>query len=149
MIIRRALPGDEDKALPVVLEFYSEYVEKLGIPFFPDGVKALSKTLTGPESLTVVAEHDGLIVGFLAGVMAPWYINPDLNSFEEAAWFVSRGHRRSSVAGRLYREMERLWVDYDVKVVFCGVYEGGSEALNEFYERKGYQEIERKWMKRL
>jgi len=147
VLIRRAIPGDEEKALPAILEFYTEYVEHLKIPFCSDGVKALSKALTGPQSLSVVAEQNGVIIGFLAGVVLPWYINPEIIAFEEAAWFVEKIHRDSSIGARLYRESMKLCREAGVKLVFCGVYSGGPEALKMFYERNGYREVETRWLK--
>jgi hypothetical protein len=124
MNIRRAVPGDEEVALPAVLEFAQAYAEHFKVQLCADGIKALAKRLAEPDALAVVAEEDGLIVGFLAGAVVPWYINPRYKVFEEAAWFVCRGHRKSSVGARLFLEMTKLWKDYAVDFALCRVYSG-------------------------
>ena len=147
--IRKALSGDEDLAAPLVLEFFQEHFEKLGFPFSAESARKFMGYFTGalPGGVAVVAVQEGRMVGFLAGLITPWILDHNRLAFEEIAWFVSKLDRVGTVGIKLYVAAERVARDAGVVGMYMGSLDSGDAAVEQFYKRKGFKVIEKKWMK--
>ena len=149
MIIRRAVPGDEESAAPAVLEFYTELVERNGMPFNAESAKRLMRYFTGnlPGGVAFVAWEGDRIIGFIAGVVLPWSLDVSETIFEELAWFVSKTARKTTAGVRLYRQMEEYCRAVGAKAMTMGSFVASHGSVDAFYGRKGYKEVEKKWLK--
>jgi ribosomal protein S18 acetylase RimI-like enzyme len=107
--------------------------------------------LENPESLLLVAEHEGMIVGFLSALVRQ---NPDLPMFVPRRWLavdnvaVLNAYRRRGI-GRALMQQAHTWAkDHHLAAIELTVWEFNEEAL-AFYEKLGYTTILRRLWKGL
>lgn len=149
--IRRFTPEDYDQGGIIALEYYQEHAEKFGIMLSASGVRRMLDWFSGkmPGAFAFVAEQDGIIVGFICGMVVPWMFDPAITVFEEIAWFMSRRNRRGSMGVRLYKAAMDHAKSRGARFAFMSAEVSGKENVGQFYNRNGFKELERKWMKRL
>lgn len=107
--------------------------------------------LENPEALLLVAEHDGMIVGVLSGLVRQ---NPDLPMFVPRRWLVVdnvavlNAFRRMGI-GRALMQQAHTWAqEQRLAEVELSVWEFNAEAIT-FYEELGYTMIVRRLWKGL
>jgi ribosomal protein S18 acetylase RimI-like enzyme len=108
-----------------------------------------SEALENPDVLLLVAEHDGMMVGLLTGLVRQ---NPDLPMFVPRRWLavdnvaVLSAYRRLGI-GRALMEQAHAWAQAQrLTEVELTVWEFNQEAL-AFYETLGYTTILRRLWK--
>ena len=100
----------EDLPLMVVLgeKFYNASHGNSDIPFNrTDTLNTLLAMLESDDGILLVYEHDGRVVGMIAGVMFPWYFNVKHRSGQELFWYVAPEFRKSTAGVRLLKELEK------------------------------------------
>jgi ribosomal protein S18 acetylase RimI-like enzyme len=138
----RELDGFHADALP---HFFRPFDE----PARP--VQWFIETLENPEALLLVAEHGGMIVGLLSGLVRQ---NPDLPRFVPRRWLVVdnvavlNAYRRMGI-GRALMQQAHAWAQAQgLAEVELSVWEFNEDAT-AFYEQLGYTTIVRRLWKRI
>jgi ribosomal protein S18 acetylase RimI-like enzyme len=105
--------------------------------------------LENPESLLLVAEHEGMIVGLLSALVRQ---NPDLPMFVPRRWLVVdnvavlNAYQRMGI-GRALMQQAQAWAqEQDLAEVELTVWEFNEDAI-AFYEELGYTTIMRRLWK--
>lgn len=129
-------------ALPRFFRHVDERARPL--PWFIDA-------LENPESLLLVAEHDGMIAGFLSAQVRQ---NPDLPMFVPRRWLVVNdltvlnAYRRLGI-GRELMQQAHAWAQaQSLAEVELTVWEFNEDAI-AFYEELGYTTVMRRFWKGL
>lgn len=148
--IRPAGPDDLDALAEMGARFFAYSAFAKVVPFDQDAARAAIEhyAAPSPSSVTMVAEVDGQIAGGIVGVVTPVWFNPAAKVATELAWWVSEGHRGTSVAIRLYRAFE-AWADeqgVDAIVMSDLVIDGDTPA-GKLFEKLGYATVERAHIK--
>lgn len=153
--IRPAEPSDIDALVAMGARFfaYSEYAKFA--PFDEDAarrniVSMMSEgtMLTGQQSLVLVADIDGEIVGGIVGVITAMWFNPAARLACELAWWVSEEHRGGTAAIRLYRAFE-AWAEAQrvVGIVMSDLVIDGETPAANLFSKLGYTTVERAHIK--
>jgi RimJ/RimL family protein N-acetyltransferase len=153
--IRPAEPKDLDALTDMGAQFFAYSTFAKVVQFDRDAARAAiaryaapGTMLTDPDSVVLVAEVEGEVVGGLVGFIGPMWFNPAARVATELAWWVAEEHRGGTAAIRLYRAFE-AWADKqdaDVIVMSDLVIEGETPAARLF-EKLGYATVERAHIK--
>jgi GNAT superfamily N-acetyltransferase len=107
-------------------------------------MQALATQLIAADTAAIlVAEQDGAIVGMLGIIASPHFISGEMTA-GEVFWWVDPAHRGGGV--RLLRAAE-AWAQARGAVAMQMI--APNDRVGEFYERVGYQPIERTFIRRL
>jgi GNAT superfamily N-acetyltransferase len=133
-----ATPEDatEIAALGQILHDTSSYA---GIPYRPEKVEALMRSLAGGAGVVFVVRKDGAIVGGIAGGVAEWWFSDERHGFEYS-FFVREDCRNAYVAIKLVTAF-RIWCKKrGAKKVRIGITTGiHEESTGEFYRMLGFE----------
>jgi ribosomal-protein-alanine N-acetyltransferase len=95
--------------------------------------------LTDYNSISLVAKDNGKIIGFVIGVI---YIEGKNLIGHILTIDVSPSHRRKGIGIRLLQEIEKIFMEKDVKTCHLEVREDNVAALN-LYQKLGYRKVGR------
>jgi ribosomal-protein-alanine N-acetyltransferase len=94
--------------------------------------------LGSPDAVSLVARADHEIVGFIVGMIENY---GRVTVGHVYTIDVAIKHRRAGVGLRLLEELERVFLERDVKTSYLEV-RTDNEAARELYRKKGYTELE-------
>jgi GNAT superfamily N-acetyltransferase len=153
--IRPAGPDDLDALADMGERFFAYSPFGQAVRYDRDAARAAiahhatpGTMLTESNSVVLVAEAKGEIVGGFVGFVGPVWFNPAARVATELAWWVAESHRGGSAAIKLYRAFE-AWADargVDVIVMSDLVVDGETPAARLF-EKLGYVTVERAHIK--
>lgn len=145
MTIREATPADRPRLVEMALRFLQETPP---YQLFPSTPAALSWIIAVvlEHGVALVAETDVGLVGMIGLVVAPHPLTGETFA-DEIVWWVEPEWRLGSVGPRLLDAVERWVVTKNVNSIRMVSPKGS--AVGEFYERRGYQEVETSYLKRL
>lgn len=118
-----------------------ESVFKLTARFDPEAVCMLgARLIADPDGyLTVAKNEKGLVIGFIAGQLAPYIFSPSEKHIVDYAVFVEPSSRGGSAAYRLMKDFEEWGKDKDALEMTIGVSTGVEpQKIHEFYKKLGY-----------
>ena len=145
-MIRKARPEDAARICELVGHFLTQTTYRAVLPHKPANVAALVAQVLDSGCI-LVAEADGVIVGFLAGLPLEEPV-AGLRMFDELAWWVEPTHRGGSLVGpKLLRTAERWAKQKNLQL--CKMVAPAGTNVGAFYRRMGYTEVETSWIKRL
>jgi diamine N-acetyltransferase len=110
-----------------------------------------SETLENPEALLLVAEHEGMIVGLLSGLVRQ---TPDQPMFVPRRWLqvdnvaALKAYQRMGIGQALMQQAQTWAHEQRLAAVELTVWEFNKDAL-AFYEKLGYTTIVRRLWKGL
>lgn len=139
MNIRRPEQADWPQVLRLAADMHYE-TDFRRYRFSVEKVEALYATLLQDDQnfFAVVAEHDGQLVGFMAGFICEHFFSPDRYA-SEMLWYVSPDWRGSSAAVRMVRAFEDWALTKNVLDVMTGVSSGvQTDRTAALYEKLGY-----------
>ena len=145
MIIRTATTNDAIEATELLKQFCQESLDEYGMNI---ALASVQRTAKGCAATSLVLEHEGKIVGLLAGAIT---MNPIDNQriWQEIVWYVSKPYRRHGV--KLLRTMEikvkQEWGCAGMMMVCMG--NSMTKKLDAYYQREGYVPLETHYFKRL
>lgn len=143
MTIRPAMASDIDALVAMGVRFLgSVYAQKIRAN--ADALRALSVgLLASPDAVIFVTEVHGQVVGMM-GLMR--YVHPMSGELtaSEVMWWVDPEHRGSGV--RLFRVGE-AWARASGATVIQLI--APSREVEQFYERVGYEPVERTYQRRI
>jgi ribosomal-protein-alanine N-acetyltransferase len=99
----------------------------------------IASLLRAPESVSLLARHDGEVVGFVIGLVSV-YGTTKIGHIMTID--VLPKHRRRGVGLKLLSEIEEEFKNIGVRVCFLEVRED-NVAAKRLYEKSGYVEVER------
>lgn len=147
--VREATTADLDQIVAMGFNFisYSEYGDMID----PDPDKLKIALLVMLEKGKIfVAEHDGLIVGFIIGMQSSFWFAPEVTCAVELAWWVKEEHRGGRAAIKLLRAFEGWAKEIGTKVVcMSDLIIGGEAPTGALFSKLGYSVTERAHIKRI
>ena len=153
-MIRVARRDDYEELCTVIKELDDFHADALPRFFrrFDGAARSLewfSATLESPESLLLVAEHEGALVGFLSALVRQ---NPDMPMFVPRRWLqvdnvaVRQAYRGMGIGRALMDEAHAWALAQGLADVELTVWEFNRDAI-AFYEALGYTTIVRRLWK--
>lgn len=105
----------------------------------PDKLVALSELAENNKNIgAFVLEEDGLVVGFMIGIVNPHYFTDDLIA-SDLILYIHPGHRSRGGAVRLVAAFEKWAFSRGVKAITLGISTGILvEQTSRLYTRLGY-----------
>lgn len=139
--IRGALPRD----LPCIVEMGREFYSQTSYPssgvMFDDTTFAdtIAKLATSEESVILVAEIGGEVVGMIAATSNKHWLNASHRVGHEVFWWVDPCYRTTKAGSMLIDEIERWAQQVGCKVFcVCSTATLKPKALDRLYRRRGY-----------
>ena len=151
-MIRPATRDDLSALSAWAADFY-EYAKlaDLKLTFDPAGFERyVSGLLDAPYVCVLLAEAKGRVVGSIAGVLAPWFLDPSRAIVSELWWWIDPAYRGGEAGAALLDAFED-WgrsrgASYNCMLALKGYRD---DVLARFYGRRGYLEVERHFLKEL
>lgn len=149
MHIREANESDIDALVEMGRAFFAYSAFSAKSSFDAASVEA---TLLGAmrTGCVLVCERDGVVIGGIAGVLAPVWFNMHELAAVEMAWWVAPEFRKTFAAIRLYHAFEAWAVDKGASVVVMSdLVINGTPPEAKLFEKLGFAATERSHMKRV
>lgn len=145
-MIRRAVAADKFRALMLARSFHA--AAALPFPFSPMHAAAVfDASLRNADRLCLVLEIAGKVEGVLVAQAGPHAFGP-FKVASELMWWIEPAHRGSGAALRMIAAYEEWARSRDCQFAHI-VGLGSDPAVGRIYERRGYQAVERHFMKPL
>jgi GNAT superfamily N-acetyltransferase len=104
--------------------------------------------LNGETGVVLVAERDGKLCGMIAMVAFPHYFNASVLAAQEFFWWVDPSARGTSVSIRLLERAEQWARDRGCQTVhMLSLDKLNGENVEKLYRRRGYEPLERTYMR--
>jgi GNAT superfamily N-acetyltransferase len=84
-----AVGADLEPILEMSRRFYATTDDAKHVPMCEETVRELIAACGGGNGVLLIAEHDGLAVGFFAGLIVPGMFNADKKALHEVAWYLT------------------------------------------------------------
>lgn len=102
-----------------------------------------------PDSILLVAEEDGKIVGMAGAITFPLYFNASHRSAQELFWYVKPG-LRNGTGRHLIEALESEAKERGCEsIIMIALDKVSPEATGRYYARRGYRAAEHSWIRRL
>ena len=149
-MIRPAKYTDIENISAIGEMFYNEAkFSSKGLNIDLDSFKALLfQLINNSESIVLVCEIDGKIVGTIAGAIAPWILDTKQKILQELWWFVDPNYRGfgHKLLEAFEIEAKNLGVSFILMITLDSNYEN---KLIKYYKRNNYKHLEHHFIKRL
>ena len=144
MIVRQATIKDLPGILELLREFHKESLDAFG--FSVD--EAVTTILINKFYITsFVLETEGKIVGVLGGQVVTYPLNNEL-LYQEMVWFVNKKYRMHGI--RLFKKLEEYCHANGIKKIGIALMVNSkADKLEKFYERMGFEYLEKHFIKSL
>ena len=118
-------------------------IQRYGMEFDPNGLNAFKAPMINSS---FVVEHEGRIVGLLAGQLTT---NPATNElmYQEMVWYIEDGHRGQGL--KLLTHAQEYCRNNNVKFFIVGHMGNLNERLGTIYKRLGFDVLEIQYIKEL
>jgi len=107
----------------------------------------LNSILETPTAVILLSEKDGVVVGFLAGLIQPVLIS-HTKMASELAWYVDKQHRGAAGAIRLVKAFEEWAEDNGAEWITMADISDVAD-LSPLYSKLGYKLTEKAYSKRI
>jgi RimJ/RimL family protein N-acetyltransferase len=98
----------------------------------------------------VVAEKSGSLIGFIAGLISPWFAHHQQRIIQEVIWWVNPEERGTRLAYRMIKEYEKEAREKGCCFTIMGTHDADNEdRLIRFYESCGFQHLQYEMIKEL
>ena len=151
-MIRRATIEDAQKLAECAGKFYEHSnCKDVGLFFDLKHTKDFAVGLIeSPNGCLILAENDGVLVGFVAGVIAPWMMDRSQFIAQEQAWWINPEHRNGKYAIGLLRAFESWAKDNGAThCIMVHLENDMSPRLERFYGAMKYQRMETNYMRKV
>lgn len=143
MIVREAKKIDHDILLPLGIEFAQVSQESHGFSISEKKISDFISTVVENSSwISLVLEDEGVIKGFLAGVINSTFFSEDIYS-QEVVWYVKEFCRDGI---KLLFEFEKVSKERNCKRIIVG-YKPKFVDMKIIYERMDYKLMESYYVK--
>jgi GNAT superfamily N-acetyltransferase len=150
-VIRLAEFSDMEQLLSLGEKFH-KYAElgKFGLGYSRKGFSGILAYFINNENCALfVSEIDNKVVGTIAGMVAPWFLDPEQINASEHWWFVLPEYRGTTGADLLSKLEE--WAKFKGArcLAMAGFNEKRITALTRLYRQKGFRPLETHFVKEL
>lgn len=147
--VREATANDVFYATQLAHQLVKETGLKKSLGFDWKGCSKFAENLLSSENCCLfVAEVDGEVVGFVAGMVSPTFFNPSGIQAGELGWYVDPDYRNSRVATELHKSYEE-WAKgrgaTSIQMMHMDTEQ--SELIGKMYEKWGYHKVETSYLK--
>lgn len=147
LAVRRAGLPDAAAILPLAKRFVERSPFAQYVTYDEEQARQALLQCLGRGAVYVLETEDGRVVGAIMGHLTPWWFSRELVA-AELGWWVnedSRGH------GDVLRQRFEAWArEQRAPVVsMSDVLLDDATPAGELFEKKGYECVERAWLKRL
>lgn len=154
--IRPATADDIDALVEMGERFFAYSAFSKVISFNREAARAMIAVLVEPGTLltasgnvVLVAEHEGKVIGGIAGTLTGTWFNPYARVATELAWWMDEAHRGGTAAIRLYRAFEAWASEMGADaIVMSDLVVDGETPAARLFEKLGYATVERAHIKR-
>jgi len=149
-VIRPSTVEDVARIAEMGNKFYNSIPDK-GLGFVPsDFVRYCVSLMEGEFTTLLVAEHEGEVVGSIAGVMSPWFLDFSQLVITEQWWWVDPDHRGNKVSMGLLDEFVRWGKEKGAsKLIVATIDSGKEEVVKRFYRMKKFTYLETVFIKEI
>jgi len=150
-MIREADVGDVIKLIEMAGKFHKYSVEDKGLGFVPsDLVKYMVFLMENPIATVLVSEEEGVVVGSIAAIVNPWFMNFSDRIAHEQWWWVDPDFRGKGVAVGLLKEMEKWAKDAGARVIIMtSLHSEDSSDVENYYKNHKFMYLESNWIKEI
>ena len=143
-MIRKATIDD----IPVLVKMAEKFCKEIGNDhltsrFSQKHAATLLNTLV-TSGICYVAEKDGEVVGVTGGMVSPNIWNPSIKQVDEVIFYLRKKARGSTLGYKMIKAYAEDASEYELSTLKLM---HTSPALDKAYNRLGYYEIERSFMK--
>jgi len=145
-MIRRAEQKDIERCVELGHHFYKQTAYGQ-VPYCYESA-SITMNLSLDQGLFAVLEVDGIVEGFILGLMSPMIFNRNVNVGAELAWWVQPEYRKGRYGIDLLKFMEQLAQDEGVNIWSMMSLEAVEpEKIETIYKRMGYTKSENTFMR--
>ena len=147
MIIRVA---DLEKDAVMIMDGAMDFVSRMDFTdFLPerkeDIASAITRVLNMPFVETVVAEHNGKIIGGIGIAYIPCLWNANLLTGEELFWWTSKAAPKTA-ALKLLKFVKQRMIELGVEIMSFKQLTSSPESVAKVYKRMGLRQVETSFM---
>lgn len=149
MNIRKAEAYDYDGINDIIVQFFEESLGDFIYELDPASILK-SFDIMIKNHLVIIAIKDDVVVGIIAGTIAPCDFNYDVRIATEIIWYVNKKNRTSSVGVKLFKEFECQSEKYGATHIAMAYMENLQPAkIKNFYKDKGYRPMQTQYIRSL
>lgn len=141
MIIRPANTADTSAIVAMGSRFFAQ-TEYARFAQYSDASAAALTQMMRDDGVLLVAEHDGVLVGMVGLVIAPFLFNHALRSAHEVMWWVDPDAQGSGAGKALLAAVEPACRDAGAVAIQMIHLANSPPQAQALYERMGYQHSE-------
>ncbi len=140
MTIRLAAPEDIPSLMRMAERFHAMAPFAELIPFCPESMAdTFVKLATHDSGVLFVAEVDGAVVGMIAGITFPHWVNAAHRSAQELFWWCDPEYRGKGAGMALADALEQWSKDIEADSLFMASTSNLTpDALGKLYQRRGF-----------
>lgn len=148
-MIRRATVEDIQELVEVGEQFYNYAAKGKGLGFDPKGLEDYLHVLHNMGTIAIfVMEEDGKIIGSIAGIVSPWYLDPSVRIVQEHWWWILPDHRGAIGALRMENTLSKWGKELGAtKIIMSSIDSPDEESVKEYYKKRGYSYMETNFIK--
>lgn len=146
MNIRRANFKDLPAVLPLLKQFHYESLSDFGLGFDEKNAMQTMETFV-KNQVGIIAEIDGVIVGVVAGILSPYYLNYSVTIFQEAIWYIKKEFRGGLLGMRLLNFIEDFCEEKNYFLVMVNMANLNNQKMSDFYMGRGYRLMENQFIR--
>lgn len=149
MNIRQAKQTDYNGISSLVTEFFNESVGHFIYKLDPASILRSFKIMV-ERYIVTIAIKDDVIIGVIAGTIAPCDFNYEVIIATEIIWYVKKEHRNTMVGVKLFKEFETESANRGATHIAMSYMENlHPEKLQIFYKDKGYKKMQTQYIRSL
>ena len=150
MKIRKPQQEDLPSVMPLLKAFHEESLSFFDLGWDETSVMATMQFFMDNHVALLVEDDFGEVIGVIAGIISPYFLNHHVKIFQEAVWFIKAEHRSARAGMQLFDLMEDYCVRIGIqKIVMVSMFNLNYEKLGRFYEGRGYKPMETQFIKGL
>ena len=146
--IRLATEEDAKECVLMGVKFYQHTEHYKHLPYDLESLLELFHSLHD-EGFILVVEHDCQLVGMLGVLVSPSPFNKHIKMGTEIILWLDPEHRKGDLGSKMIRQAEACAVFNGVSMLLLGMLTSNRPGLAAVYERQGFVENERMFVKHL
>ena len=150
-MIREITIDDMPRLAEMGRDFYKYAIADKGLEFSPsDFIRYSTFLMESPIANILMLEVEGKVVGTIAGIISPWFMDFSQSILSEQWWWVDPEHRKGKIAFELLDALTE-WGKYcgASKLIMVSIGSDREETVKRYYKRKGFIYIEIQFIKEI
>ena len=150
-MIRPAIHEDIPRILQMAHGFHSDAIEGLNLGYNPsDYSRYILFLLDNPITTVLVLEDGGKVIGTIAGIISPWFMdNRDRIVTEQWVWVEPEARGRGS-----FKKLIEALVEWGkgfgaTKLSMIAIGSGTEDQVRDFYKKQGFKYMETHFIKEI